>query len=177
MLGAIDNSIRPDHHTKIYLNGIEVEDAKWDGLVWRVAEIQFPQSFLRQGDNPVSVVSENDTGVGFDLVMFIFGVIEVLIGIRFVLKLLGANSEAAFVKLVYGVSNVFVSPFNSIFGTQRVSGATFEWSALVAIAIYALIAWGIVALVRAVSPREHAQTVERVETGQNVRADENTKTH
>ena len=110
------------------------------------------------------------------VVMFIFGVIEVLIGIRFVLKLLGANSEAAFVKLVYGVSNVFVSPFNSIFGTQRVSGATFEWSALVAIAIYALIAWGIVALVRAVSPREHAQTVERVETGENVRTDENAKT-
>ena len=110
------------------------------------------------------------------LVWFVFGVIEVLIGIRFVLKLLGANSEAAFVKLVYGVSNVFVSPFNSIFGTQRVSGATFEWSALVAIAIYALIAWGIVALVRAVSPREHAQTVERVETGENVRTDENAKT-
>jgi len=110
------------------------------------------------------------------VVMFIFGVIEVLIGIRFVLKLLAANSEAAFVKLEYGVSNVFASPFNSIFGTQRVSGATFEWSALVAIVIYALIAWGVVALVRAVSPREHAQTVERVETGEDVRTDDNAKT-
>jgi hypothetical protein len=98
------------------------------------------------------------------LVWFVFGVIEVLIAIRFVLRLLGANSRAGFVQLVYGVSGFFMAPFNSIFGTQRVSGAVFEWSALVAIAIYALIAWGIVMLIRAVSPRRHAQTVERVES-------------
>lgn len=103
------------------------------------------------------------------VVMFVFGVIEVLIAIRFVLKMLSANSEAGFVKLVYSVSDVFMAPFSTIFGTQKVSGATFEWSALVAIAVYALIAWGVVALVRAVSPRRHAETVERVETGEDVR--------
>jgi len=50
-----------------------------------------------------------------------------------------------------------------------VAGATFEWSALVAIAVYALLAWGIVQLIRAVNPREHAQTVERVEKDDDVR--------
>ena len=79
------------------------------------------------------------------VVMFVFGVIEVFIAIRFVLTLLGANAEAGFVKFVYGVSDVFMAPFNAIFSTDRVSGATFEWSALVAIAVYALIAWGLVA--------------------------------
>lgn len=103
------------------------------------------------------------------VVWFVFGVIEVFIAIRFVLRLLGANAEAGFVRLVYGVSDVLVAPFSTIFGVERVSGATFEWSALVAIAIYALIAWGVVALIRAVSPREHAQTVERVETDDDVR--------
>ncbi len=103
------------------------------------------------------------------VVWFVFGVIEVLIAIRFVLKLLGANPEAGFVRMVHGVSGVFMAPFDTIFGTQRVAGAVFEWSALVAIAIYALIAWGIVALIRAVSPREHAETVERVQKDDNVR--------
>ena len=110
------------------------------------------------------------------VVMFVFGVIEVLIGIRFVLKLFGANAEAGFVKLIYAVSDVFMAPFNAIFGTQHVSGGTIEWSALVAIVVYALIAWGLVALIRAVSPRRHVETVERVETGEDVRTDENAKT-
>lgn len=97
------------------------------------------------------------------IVMFVFGVMEVFIAVRFVLTLLGANAQAGFVKFVYGVSDVFMAPFNAIFSTQRVSGATFEWSALVAIAVYALIAWGFVSLIRAASPRRHSETVERVE--------------
>lgn len=98
------------------------------------------------------------------VIMFVFGVIEVLIGVRFVLMLLGANAEAAFVKMIYGVSGVFMAPFITIFNTQEAGGAVFEWSALVAIAVYALVAWGLVALIRAVSPREQSQTVERVES-------------
>jgi hypothetical protein len=98
------------------------------------------------------------------VVWFVAGVIEVFIAARFVLKMLGANAEAGFVKLVYGVSDIFMAPFTAIFGTSRVAGARLEWSALLAIAVYALIAWGVVALIGAVSPRDHAQTVERVES-------------
>ena len=97
------------------------------------------------------------------VVWFVFGVIEVFIGIRFVLKLIGANAEAGFVQLVNGFSDIFMAPFVAILGTDSVSGATLEWSALVAIVIYALIAWGLVALIGVVSPRRNAQTVERVE--------------
>ena len=105
------------------------------------------------------------------VVYFVFGLIEVLIAIRFVLLLLGANIAAGFVQMVYGASGIFMAPFIAIFKTQRVaSGAVFEWSALVAIAVYALIAWGAVALVGVVSPREQAQTVERTERDDDVRA-------
>lgn len=104
------------------------------------------------------------------VVMFVFGVIEVFIALRFVLTLFGANAEAGFVEFVYNVSDVFMAPFNAIFSTQSVEGATFEWSALVAIAVYALIAWGLVSLIRALTPRRHSETVERVETQDDVRA-------
>lgn len=98
------------------------------------------------------------------VIMFVFGVIEVFIAIRFVLMLLGANAEAGFVKMIYGVSGVLMAPFIAIFNTQKVDGAVFEWSALVAIAIYALVAWGLTALIRAVNPRQQSETVERVES-------------
>lgn len=103
------------------------------------------------------------------VVWFVFGAIEIFIAIRFLLTLLGANAEAGFVKFIYAMSGVFMAPFVAIFSTDRVSGATFEWSALVAIAVYALIAWGLVALIGVISPRQHAQTVERVETDEDVR--------
>ena len=86
------------------------------------------------------------------LIYFVFGVIEVFIAVRFVLELLGANSAAGFVQFVYAVSDYFMIPFNAIFHAQRVSGFYFEVSALVAIVVYALVAWGLVALIRALTP-------------------------
>jgi len=104
------------------------------------------------------------------VIWFVFGVIEILIAVRFILTLFGANAEAGFVRLIYGVSDIFMAPFVAIFSTQEAAGATFEWSALVAIAVYALLAWGLVALIRAVSPREQSETVERIEKDDDVTA-------
>lgn len=103
------------------------------------------------------------------VVWYVFGVIVVLIGVRFVLKLFGANTGAGFVQFVYGLSGVFMAPFNTIFKALVVSGATFEWSALVAIAVYILVAWGVVALIRAVTPRESPETVRREQKDEDVR--------
>jgi signal transduction histidine kinase len=103
------------------------------------------------------------------LVMFVFGFIEVIIAIRFVFKLFGASAESQFVQFIYNLSAVFMAPFEAIFKTQRVAGSTFELSALVAIAMYALAAWGIVALIRALTPREQTRTVERVEKDADAR--------
>lgn len=95
------------------------------------------------------------------IVFFVAGVIEVLLAVRFVLQLLGANAEAGFVSFTYGLSGVFMLPFNAILGTTQAEGSVFDWSVLVAIAVYALVAWGITALINAVSPRSQARTVER----------------
>ena len=87
------------------------------------------------------------------VVWFVFGAIEAIIAIRFVLELLSANAQAGFVQLVYKVSDVFMAPFNAIFATQHVAGARVEWSALVAILVYALASWALIALIRALIPR------------------------
>jgi hypothetical protein len=46
----------------------------------------------------------------------ILGFIEVLLGTRFIFRLLGANPANAFVELVYDLSTPLVAPFAGIFG-------------------------------------------------------------
>ena len=71
----------------------------------------------------------------------IFGVIEGLIAIRFVLRLLGANPGAGFADLVYGVTAPFLAPFVGLFGTPQYNGSALELHSIVAIIVYALLAW------------------------------------
>jgi len=78
---------------------------------------------------------------------FIFGAIEALLAIRFILLLLGANETSAFVRLVYGLSHPFVLPFQGIFGEPALGASVLEWSSLVGIAVYALIAYGLSRLI------------------------------
>lgn len=82
------------------------------------------------------------------LVYFIFGVIIAFIALRFVLLLLAANQGNAFVDIVYGVSAIFVAPFYGIFGTTPEFGASIvDVSSIVAMIVYALIAWALAYLV------------------------------
>ncbi|HWQ60016.1 MAG TPA: YggT family protein [Candidatus Fimivivens sp.] len=86
------------------------------------------------------------------LVYYFFGVLEALLVFRLVLKLAGASAGSGFVRFVYGMTGLFISPFEGIFRRGFAPGAettsVFEPSTLVAIIVYALVAWGIVKLVR-----------------------------
>ena len=80
-------------------------------------------------------------------VWWIVGFIDVLIAIRFLLKLLGAN-PAPFVRFIYDITWPLVSWFHGIFNTDQVGRAVLEPESLVAIAVYSLIGWGIVSFIR-----------------------------
>jgi hypothetical protein len=66
------------------------------------------------------------------------------------LRLTGANASSGFVDFIYTVSGVLSAPFDTIFGATAVEAgqtqSVFEPSILIAIAVYAIIAWGIVKL-------------------------------
>ena len=49
------------------------------------------------------------------VITLVFTVIEVLLLIRFVLKLLSANADQALVSLIYGVTDPLIAPFRGIF--------------------------------------------------------------
>ena len=75
------------------------------------------------------------------LVYWVFGLIEGLIAIRFVLKALDANPAAGFAQFIYGITSGLVWPFVNLFPNPTYQGATFELSSIIAFIVYALLAW------------------------------------
>lgn len=70
-----------------------------------------------------------------------FGLAELILGLRFILKLFGANAGNDFVNWVYETSAAALDPFRGIFTTQVFKSAfVIEFSTLFAIVIYALVA-------------------------------------
>ena len=56
------------------------------------------------------------------IVYTILGILEILLGIRFVLQLIGANAASGFATFIYGITGVFVAPFNGLIGTPASGG-------------------------------------------------------
>lgn len=81
------------------------------------------------------------------LIWLVVGIIEVLLGVRFVLKLIGANPDAGFAQLIYGLSAPFMVPFFNLTGNPAALGSVIEITALIAMLVYALLGWLIVKLV------------------------------
>lgn len=77
---------------------------------------------------------------------YILGIIELLLVFRFALKLLGANAEASFTSFIYGITHIFVSPFLSVFRISQVEGNIFEWTTLLAMSVYWVVAISIIKL-------------------------------
>lgn len=82
------------------------------------------------------------------LVGFSAGLLLVILAFRFVLALLGANSANWFAHFIYSISYPFVAPFFGLFSYNYSYGISrFEGYTLVAMVVYAFLAWGIMALV------------------------------
>lgn len=103
---------------------------------------------------------------GTQIVWYIVGIIEVFLAFRFVLKLLGANEAAGFTNFIYGVTYIFATPFLNVFSISRVAGSVFEWTTLLAMAVYWILALAIIKLFligKTVSTPEAAVKLEEEE--------------
>jgi hypothetical protein len=104
---------------------------------------------------------------GTQVVWYVLSLLEVLLAFRFGLKLLAANPGAGFTDFIYGVTHIFVLPFQAVFRvSQPVEGSVVEWTTLLAMLVYWFIAWGIGRLLvigKPVSTPEAAQKLGRQE--------------
>lgn len=101
---------------------------------------------------------------GTQVVWYVLGLVEVLLAFRFVLKLLGANAGAGFTSFIYGVTAPFAAPFVTVFKVSKAAGSVFEWTTILAMFVYFVVAWGIVKLLvmgKTVSTPEAAVKLDR----------------
>lgn len=91
----------------------------------------------------------------------VLGLVEVLLGLRFILKLMGANPDSGFGTFMYGITGLFVMPFTGLTPSWEAGAAILEVSTLVAMLVYALFFWGVVYVIRIALDRPSARTVSR----------------
>ena len=106
---------------------------------------------------PAAAAAQPRSVLAARIIWYIAGVIIALLGLRFVLVLLGASKASAFVNLIYSLSHPFAVPFFGMFGyTLEYGVSRFETSTLVAMGVYALLAWGLARLVTIRRPVQDA---------------------
>jgi uncharacterized membrane protein len=97
------------------------------------------------------------------LIWLFFGVIEAFIGIRVILKLIAANPANPFANLIYRFTDLFLWPFSGLTVTPQAEGMVLEISSIIAILVYALLAWIIVRLVWLLFYRPSSRSVRTIE--------------
>jgi uncharacterized protein YggT (Ycf19 family) len=91
----------------------------------------------------MAIVRRNySSPLGIILMLFnlIFGLILLLLGLRIILLLFGANTSSGFVSFIYNASQPFVAPFRGIFPSQYLgSGFFIDTAAILAFIVYGLV--------------------------------------
>jgi len=110
-----------------------------DGSEHSQREVRYPGARISQVASKIS-----------QFIWLVFGILEVLIGIRVVLRLAAANLHNQFAILVNTFTDIFLRPFFGLFGAPAVGGRVLEITSIIAMFVYALIAWVLVKLVRVI---------------------------
>lgn len=99
-----------------------------------------------------------------ELIWLLFGILEVSIALRMVLKLIGANPITPIVAFIYGFTNLFLIPFTGMVRSLTAGNMEVEFSSLFAMLIYALIAWSLEIIVWLIFYRSRRSVVDVRET-------------
>src|ERR1035437_8198077 len=116
----------------------------------------------RNTANPIADIPGEKEATNYQtieyLIYFLFGALEILFAFRLILKLMGASISSGFVGLIYGLTGIFILPFEGIFrmwfGQGAETTSVLEPATLVAIMVYAVVAVGIVKLLRILSGKQ-----------------------
>jgi uncharacterized protein YggT (Ycf19 family) len=86
------------------------------------------------------------------LLYFFLGLVEVFLGLRFILKIFGASTANGFVSWVYEMSDVLLEPFRDIFPIRVFENNNIlEFSTIFAMLMYAVGAMLLIALVNVIT--------------------------
>ena len=99
---------------------------------------------VRTDRSRITMAGPGGSEMGRRIVVLVFGVIQLIIGARFVLLLLNAREANGLVSGILNLSQVFVAPFDGILRTDALhaSSSIFDVTAVVAI-----VGWTILELI------------------------------
>lgn len=101
------------------------------------------------------------------LLLTVLGVLEILLGLRFALRLIAANPDTGFTQFIYGTSALFVGPFRALVENPTAEGMVLEVTTLIAMAVYALLFWIVLRFVPLMVERPSARSVSRTVSEQS----------
>ncbi|MEX2030676.1 MAG: hypothetical protein WD906_06885 [Anaerolineales bacterium] len=98
------------------------------------------------------------------LVWLVFGVLEGMIALRIGLKLIGANAASPIAVFIYGFTDLFLWPFAGLTGTPAAGSMVLEITSVIAMLVYALIAWALERVIWVIFYRPRGPVVATTET-------------
>ncbi|MGI0484582.1 YggT family protein [Pantanalinema rosaneae CENA516] len=99
---------------------------------------------LRQEERRLELARRRATlGWVTNSIYLLVGLLEVLLLLRFFLRLAGANTQNTFAQFIYNLSEPFVAPFSTLFVSPVTAGGAsiFDVNVLIAMIVYALLGW------------------------------------
>lgn len=113
-------------------------------------------------DNTQNNRSQSRGGFGIQrIIAVLFGIIELILAFRFVLKLLGANESNGFVQGLYAITQPVVGIFEGIFATINTNIAgiqgVFEPATVIAVVIIGFIEWALLKLISRRTENNYSQ--------------------
>ena len=102
------------------------------------------------------------------LVWLLFGILEALIALRIGLKLIGANPASPIAVFIYGFTSLFLFPFTGLMGTPAEGGMVLEISSVIAMVVYALIAWALERIIWLIFYRPRGPVTQTTTTDQHI---------
>ena len=98
----------------------------------------------------------------YQMIWYILGVAEVLLASRILLKLIGANLNSGFTSFIYSASAPLASPFRGVLDETTSQESVIEWSTIIAMAVYAVVAFGLVKLFQLIKPTTEKEVNQSV---------------
>lgn len=91
----------------------------------------------------IAVANQNSaTARIVNIVYFLFGALELLLAVRVILHLVGANAANGFASFVYGLSSPFVALFASLLQNPTLgTTGVLEITTIIAMLVWAIVAW------------------------------------
>lgn len=116
-----------------------------------------------EGNEPSQIYEKKALFKMYQIIWYVLGVVETILGFRLFLKLAGANAGSPFTSFIYNISYPLAAPFLGILRTPATpDGFVLESSTILAMMVYVVVAYGVVYFIKLIKPTSKEEIEETV---------------